>query len=207
MGQRALEVPFGFLVWSEVERKLAMRSSYAARSPRLVACALIGTAVCFLVPFKLSHDSPGLVAVEQPAHLTCSGAPVRQATSWLPGKAGALSNLRADEKTVKSYIQNCVVNSATGGEDAKDSRASVGIVIPAGGKALLSSTLAITTVLRKTLMSSLPVEVVYNGQEEHDAPLVSQLQVGISCCRHTSNANDVVLAVPGCAPQPLLHVH
>lgn len=158
-----------------------MKSGHAAR---LLACALIGTAVCFLVPFKLSRDSSGLVAAEQPAHLTCSGAPVRKASSWLPGKPGALRSLRADEKTVARYIKKCIADLATGGEDANASRAKVGIVIPAGGKAMLSSTLAVATLLRETLNSSLPLEVVYNGPEEHDAPLVSQLQVGVGCCKH-----------------------
>ncbi|KAL3136081.1 hypothetical protein ABBQ32_007105 [Trebouxia sp. C0010 RCD-2024] len=150
-----------------------MRSGHAAR---LLACALIGTAVCFLVPFKLSRDSSGLVAVDQPAHLTCSGAPVRKASSWLPGKPGALRSLHADEKTVARYVKKCIADLATGGKDAKASRATVGIVIPAGGKAMLSSTLAVATLLRETLKSSLPLEVVYNGPEEHDAPLISQLQ-------------------------------
>lgn len=167
---------------SEVEHaacpKATMRSGHAAR---LLACALIGTAVCFLVPFKLSRDSSGLVAVDQPAHLTCSGAPVRKASSWLPGKPGALRSLHADEKTVARYVKKCIADLATGGKDAKASRATVGIVIPAGGKAMLSSTLAVATLLRETLKSSLPLEVVYNGPEEHDAPLISQLQVGVSC--------------------------
>lgn len=154
-----------------------MRSGHATRSPRLVVCALVAAAICFFVPFKLSRDSQGLVAVEQPAHLTCAGAPVRKSTSWLPGSAGASSNLRADEKTVQSYIKKCILPSAT----EEEARAKVGIVIPAGGKALLSSTLAVTTILRKTLMSALPVEVVYNGQEEYDAPLINQLHVSISC--------------------------
>lgn len=152
-----------------------MRSGHAARSPRLVVCALVAAAICFLVPFRLSRDSQNLVAVEQPAHLTCSGAPVRKATSWLPGNAGALSTLRADEDTVQSYIKKCILPASTVNEEA---RTKVGIVIPAGGTALLSSTLAVTTILRKTLMSTLPVEVVYNGQEEYDGSLVNQLHVG-----------------------------
>ena len=156
-----------------------MRSGHAARSPRLVVCALVAAAICFFVPFRLSRDSQGFVANEQPAHLTCSGAPVRKTSSWLPGSAGALSNLRADEDTVRSYIKKCILPATTGHEEA---RTKIGIVIPAGGTALLSSTLAVTTILRNTLMSALPVEVVYNGQEEYDGPLVDQLHVGIICC-------------------------
>ena len=156
-----------------------MRSGHAARSPRLVVCALVAAAICFFVPFRLSRDSQGFVANEQPAHLTCSGAPVRKTSSWLPGSAGALSNLRADEDTVRSYIKKCILPATTGHEEA---RTKIGIVIPAGGTALLSSTLAVTTILRSTLMSALPVEVVYNGQEEYDGPLVNQLHVGITCC-------------------------
>lgn len=155
-----------------------MRSGHAARSPRLVVCALVAAGICFFVPFRLSRDSQGLVAVEQPAHLTCSGAPVRKTSSWLPGNAGALSNLRADEDTVQSYIKNCILSAP---KDDQEVTAKVGIVIPAGGTALLSSALAVTTILRSTLMSSLPVEVVYNGQEEYDGGLVNQLHVGVSC--------------------------
>ncbi|DBA84574.1 TPA: hypothetical protein ACH3X2_006154 [Trebouxia sp. C0005] len=153
-----------------------MRAGTLPRSPRTVACALIAVSVCFFVPFKLSRDSEVLDSVEQPAHLTCSGAPVRKTTSWLPGKAGALTDLHTDEKTVKHYIEKCVLPSRIAEEEVTGSGAKVGIAIPAGGKWLLSNTLAVCTVLRKTLKSALPVEVVYNGPEEYDELLVSQLE-------------------------------
>ena len=155
----------------------AMRAGILPRSPRTVACALIAVFVCFFVPFKLSRDSEVLDSVEQPAHLTCSGAPVRKTTSWLPGKAGALTDLHTDEKTVKHYIDKCVLPSRIAEEEVTGSGAKVGIAIPAGGNWLLSNTLAVCTVLRKTLKSALPVEVVYNGPEEYDELLVSQLEV------------------------------
>ena len=177
-----------------------MRSGHAARSPRLVVCALVATGICFFVPFRLSRDSQGLVAVEQPAHLTCSGAPVRKTSSWLPGNAGALSNLRADEDTVQSYIQKCVQPATMEDEEA---RTKVGIVIPAGGMALLSSALAVTTILRKTLMSALPVEVVYNGQEEYDGPLVNQLHVGTGCGGNNGN-KSAWCSANACSPAVLL---
>ncbi len=164
----------------------AMRAGILPRSPRTVACALIAVFVCFFVPFKLSRDSEVLDSVEQPAHLTCSGAPVRKTTSWLPGKAGALTDLHTDEKTVKHYIDKCVLPSRIAEEEVTGSGAKVGIAIPAGGKWLLSNTLAVCTVLRKTLKSALLVEVVYNGPEEYDELLVSQLEVSWSftICTH-----------------------
>ena len=154
-----------------------MRAGILPRSPRTIACALIAVSVCFFVPFKLSRDSEVLESVEQPAHLTCSGAPVRKSTSWLPGKSGALTDLHTDEKTVKHYIDKCVLPSRFEEEEVKGSGATVGIAIPAGGTWLLSNTLAVATVLRETLKSTLPIEVVYNGPEEYDELLVSQLQV------------------------------
>ncbi len=154
-----------------------MRAGLLPRSPRVVACALIAASVCFFVPFKLSRDSQVLDSIEQPAHLTCSGAPVRKTTSWLPGKIGVLSDLHTDEKTVQHYISKCILPSHTDEDEVKGSGAKVGIAIPAGGKWLLSNTLAVATVLRKTLKSTLPIEVVYNGAEEYDELLVSQLEV------------------------------
>ena len=155
----------------------AMRSGHAPRSPRLVACALVATVVCFLVPFKLSRDSQVLDAVEQPAHLKCSGAPARKGSSWLPGTAGTLKDLRADEKTVKTYVEKCILSPPTREQEVISAATRAGIVIPAGGKWLLSNTLAVATVLRHALASTLPIEVVYNGQEEYDETLVTQLEV------------------------------
>ena len=157
-----------------------MRAGLVPRSPRTIACVLIAASVCFLIPFKLSHDSEVLDSVEQPAHLTCSGAPVRKSTSWLPGNAGALKDLRADEKTVKHYIQKCILPSRNSEKTVETTGATIGIAIPAGGKWLLCNTLAMVTVLRRTLKSTLPVEVVYNGQDEYDQMLVGQLQVHFS---------------------------
>ena len=154
-----------------------MRAGSVSKSPRNIACAFIAAAVVFFVPFKLSRDSQVLDSVEQPAHLTCSGAPVRKSSSWLPGKSGALSDLHADEKTVERYISKCVLPSRIDEKEVAGSGANVGIVIPAGGKWLLSNTLAVATVLRNTLKSSLPIEVVYNGVEEYDEVLVGQLEV------------------------------
>ena len=146
-------------------------------SPRIVVCALAGVFVCLFLPLKLSRDSHVLETVDQPAHLTCSGAPVRKSSSWLPGNAGALKDLHADEETVKSYIRKCVLPAHNDQKEVASSGTTIGIAIPAGGKWLLSNTLTVCTVLRKTLRSALPVEVVYNGPEEHDERLVGQLKV------------------------------
>lgn len=158
----------------------AMRPGALPRSPRTIACALIAASVCFLIPFKLSHDSEVLDSVEQPAHLTCSGAPVRKSASWLPGKAGALKDLHTDEKTVQQYIRKCITRPQEEGKVVPTTGSSAGVAIPSGGKWLLSNTLAAVTVLRKTLRSKLPVEVIYNGQEEYDEALCNQLEVRFS---------------------------
>lgn len=110
---------------------------------------------------------------------------MRKTSSWLPGNAGALSNLRADEDTVQSYIKNCILPAPKGDDEVT---AKVGIVIPAGGTALLSSALAVTTILRNILESALPVEVVYNGQEEYDGPLANQLHVSVDCYNNNPKA-------------------
>lgn len=163
-------------------------------------CALAAVSVCFFLPFKLSRDSQVLETVDQPAHLTCSGAPVRKSSSWLPGNAGALKDLHADEKTVKSYIRKCVLSAHVDQKEAASSGTTIGIAIPAGGKWLLSNTLTVCTVLRNTLRSALPIEVVYNGPEEHDELLVGQLEV---CCipyarrgYHLQRACDIIAVGP-----------
>ena len=160
----------------------AMRNGSPSRSPRIVICIVLAASVCFFIPFKLSRDSQVLETVDQPAHLTCSGAPARKSASWIPGNAGALKDLRADEKIVRSYIKKCVLPGRPEKDEVTSTGITTGIAIPAGGKWLLSNTLAVCTVLRNSLRSSLPVEVVYNGPEEYDDLLTGQLQVHYMLC-------------------------
>ena len=133
-----------------------------------------------ILPYKIARDSEVLELTEQPVYLSCSGAPIRsRGSSWLPGNAGAVRDLRADQKLVQQYSNRCIKEAEV---DIKDTRHTVGIAIPAGGVSLLSNTLAVVTVLRHTLRSVLPVEVIYNGAEEYDEELVTQLEVGQAAC-------------------------
>lgn len=170
-----LHVSMGTLIGHNVvlgQRKSAMRGTRIAITPRIVACALIATTFVVFVPYKLARDSEVLESTEQPTYLTCPGAPVRKSGgSWWPGKKGAYRDLRSDEKLVRQYVDRCLTEYEV--EDQKTS----GIAIPAGGVELLSNALATVTTLRRTLRSALPVEVIYNGPEEYDEKLVSQLEV------------------------------
>ena len=149
-----------------------MRVSQTSRSPRVIACALIATSLCVFVPYKLARDSEVLEETEQPTYLTCAGAPVRKSGgSWWPGKTGAYKDLRSDEKLVRQYVAKCITQEQT------ENKGTLGIAIPAGGVELLSNSLAAVTTLRNTLGSTLPIEVIYNGPEEYDKSLISQLEV------------------------------
>ena len=151
---------------------VAMRVGQTSRSPRVIACALIATSLCVFVPYKLARDSEILETTEQPTYLTCAGAPVRKSGgSWWPGKTGAYRDLRSDEKLLRQYVERCIT------QQQLEDKGTSGIVIPAGGVNLLSSSLAAVTTLRNTLRSVLPIEVIYNGSEEYDEELIMQLEV------------------------------
>lgn len=161
-----------------MRRAPAMRSAPTRRSPRIIACALLSTSLLVFLPYKLARDSKTLELTEQPTYRTCPGAPVRTSGgSWWPGKRGALKDLRSDERLVQQYVDKCIAEQRT------DNTGGSGIAIPAGGIELLSNALVTVTTLRQSLRSILPIEVIYNGLEEYDEKLVSQLEVCPPCLR------------------------
>lgn len=199
----------------------AMISGRASRSWGLVAAFALIVSLCFCVKSKFEtthdkHQSASLISAVtlRPANIICSEKlslrdSLRKPRSGhgLGEQAEALSNLYANKKAVASYIKNCVAPATL--PASAGTKLTTGIVIPAGGKALLSSAIALLTVVRETLKSHLPVEVVYNGQEEYEALLVSQLHVGIAdipdCVTHNNTVLSGMLDVYVCASS-LLHI-
>ena len=144
---------------------------------QLLGCVLSAALLFMLLPCKQARES-GYNVTNTPTYLTCMQPPVH--SSKVEGRprqaADVYEQMFADQKLVQQYIQRCL-------KDAKivhrqnDTRGNAGIAIVSGGVAMLSNTLAVVTILRESLHSALPVEVIYKGQDEYDQALVNQLQV------------------------------
>lgn len=156
---------------------MAVDLSQYTISPKTIGRILLATILCVFLPYKLAHDYDfkSLYTIVQPIHLICREAPVHP--DWSDAAAGADKDLLADRKLVQQYIDVTRCLREAESAEASDSPDTHGIVIVSGGVAMLSNSLAVITVLRETLHSVLPIQVVYFGKEEYDEELVAQLQV------------------------------
>ena len=93
---------------------------------------------------------------------------------------GAMADIKrilADCAHISDYVQSCDFQSQ---RHAKTTGNRIrGIVIPSAGHDMFAHTWVVVTVLRETLNCTLPIEVIYNGQEELDVSLAESLKVGI----------------------------
>lgn len=93
---------------------------------------------------------------------------------------GAMADIKrilADCAHISDYVQSCDFQSQ---RHAKTTGNRVrGIVIPSAGHDMFAHTWVVVTVLRETLNCTLPIEVIYNGQEELDVSLAESLKVGV----------------------------
>ena len=108
---------------------------------------------------------------------------------------GAMADIKrilADRAHISDYVQSCDFQSQKHAKTPGDK--TRGIVIPSAGHDMFAHTWVVVTVLRETLNCTLPIEVIYNGQEELDVSLAKSLKVGIVL------ATPVAEAYPLCKP-------
>ncbi len=97
------------------------------------------------------------------------------------GAVGDIKRITADWEHISAYVQSCDFQSKQNISNAVPK--TRGIVIPSAGHAMFAHTWVVVTILRETLGCSLPIEVVFNGQEELDVNLAERLRVcTTSCC-------------------------
>lgn len=65
--------------------------------------------------------------------------------------------------------------------------ASTGILVPAGGREQLTNCAALVIILREYYQSNLPIEVFYNGQDEHYPPALEIIEVKAKCFLQSCN--------------------
>ena len=91
---------------------------------------------------------------------------------------GAVRDIKttlADWAHISAYVQSCEFQSQQ--HARKPGTKSRGIVIPSAGHAMFAHTWIVVTILQDTLGCNLPIEIVYNGQEELDVTIGEQLKV------------------------------
>ena len=141
--------------------------------------ALPLTLFLVFLPFKLARGPGyiGISTIEEPVYMSCTKAPVHPSIADWPARAASGNkDLLGDQILVRQYVHHCLQDGTyTNSKNGKTE--TVGIAIVSGGAALLSSTLTVVTILRESLHSVLPVEVIYKGKEEYDEKLIAQLQV------------------------------
>lgn len=109
------------------------------------------------------------------------------------GAVGDIKRITADWEHISAYVQSCDFQSKHNVTNAVSK--TRGIVIPSAGHAMFAHTWVVVTILRETLGCSLPIEIVYNGQEELDVDLAERLKVcTISCC--SCLAMQTIMFVP-----------
>lgn len=93
---------------------------------------------------------------------------------------GAMADMKrilADRAHISDYVQSCHFQSQRHAKTPGNK--TRGIVIPSAGHDMFAHTWVIVMVLRETLNCTLPIEIVYNGQEELDVSLAKSLKVGV----------------------------
>ncbi|KAL3146379.1 hypothetical protein ABBQ32_003064 [Trebouxia sp. C0010 RCD-2024] len=90
------------------------------------------------------------------------------------GAMGDIKTILADWSHISDYVQSCEFESQQ--LTRNPGNRSQGIVIPSAGHAMFAHTWVVVTILRDTLGCSLPIEIVYNGQEELDATIGEHLK-------------------------------
>lgn len=98
------------------------------------------------------------------------------------GAMGDIKRITADWEHISTYVQSCDFQSNRNGSGG--AQKTKGIVIPSAGHAMFAHTWVVVTILRETLGCSLPIEVVYNGEEELDVVLAERLKVCPICHQH-----------------------
>lgn len=91
------------------------------------------------------------------------------------GAMGDIKKTLADWAHISSYVQSCEFQSQHSSK--KLGAKSQGVVIPSAGHAMFAHTWVVVTIMRDTLGCNLPIEVIYNGQEELDVAIAERLQV------------------------------
>ncbi|KAL0031384.1 hypothetical protein WJX79_007994 [Trebouxia sp. C0005] len=91
------------------------------------------------------------------------------------GAVGDIKRITADWEHISAYVNSCDFQSKQNASNAVSK--TRGIVIPSAGHAMFAHTWVVVTILRETLGCSLPIEIVYNGQEELDGDLAERLKM------------------------------
>lgn len=92
------------------------------------------------------------------------------------GAVADIKRILADHAHISDYVQSCKFQSQQHARTR--GRRTRGIVIPSAGHDMFAHTWVVVTVLQDTLNCTLPIEIVYNGQEELDVSLAESLKVG-----------------------------
>lgn len=80
-----------------------------------------------------------------------------------------ISELRRDRQALQAALSQFPIGASTG------------ILVPAGGREQLTNCAALVIVLREYYQSKLPIEVFYNGQDEHYPPALEIIEVKAGC--------------------------
>ena len=94
-----------------------------------------------------------------------------------PRHSGAVADIKrmtTDYAHISDFVQSCHFRSPQLSRSTSKTR---GIVIPSAGHTMFAHTWVVVTILRETLGCTLPIEVIYNGNEELDEQLALRLQV------------------------------
>lgn len=110
------------------------------------------------------------------------------------GAMGDIKTVLADWSHISSYVQSCDFQSQQ--LTTNPGKRSQGIVIPSAGHAMFAHTWVVVTILRDTLGCDLPIEIIYNGQEELDASIGEHLKVVIMM--HSPGIAGPQLLQPAC---------
>lgn len=97
-------------------------------------------------------------------------------TSAGGGAVADIKRILADRAHISDYVQSCKFQSQQ--RTRTRGRKTRGIVIPSAGHDMFAHTWVVVKVLQDTLNCTLPIEIVYNGQEELDISLAESLKVG-----------------------------
>ena len=90
------------------------------------------------------------------------------------GAVADIKRMTADYAHISAFVQSCDFKAKQIGSKTSKTR---GIVIPSAGHTMFAHSWVVVTVLRETLGCTLPIEIIYNGQDELDQDLALRLQV------------------------------
>lgn len=94
-----------------------------------------------------------------------------------PKHKGAVADIKrmtADYAHVSAFIQSCEFKS---NQLSSNTKRTKGIAIPSAGHTMFAHTWVVVTILREALGCKLPIEVIYNGQDEYDEELALRMEV------------------------------